>query len=112
MVDEDDGPPLEARPAGVALMDLPDRAIRDMADGDLDQYVVVRIADEIVVDLMKRACGVEYAEASPMVDRRSLEGVEIPFANAELLWRTKQTVREKDRQDRVFLAQLLGKEPG
>ena len=91
-----------------ALMDLPDRAVRDMADGDLDQYVVVRVADEIVVDLMKVACGIQYAEASALVDRRNLEGVEIPFANPVLLWKTKQTVRDKDRQDRVFLAQLLG----
>jgi len=117
VVDEDDGPPLEARPAGVndlvalcrslnreearhvviggmaiiqagfvratqdvdllievspdnlgrvrrALMDLPDRAVQDTTDGDLEQYVVVRVAGEIV---------------------------EIPFANAKLLWRTKQT---------------------
>lgn len=92
-----------------ALMDLPDRAIRDMADGDLDQYVVVRVADEIVVDLMKSACGIEYGEASGMVERKELEGVAIPFANPELLWRTKQTVRDKDKQDRVFLAHLLGR---
>lgn len=95
-----------------ALAELPDGAIRDMAEGDLDQYVVVRVADEIVVDLMKAACGVEYAEASGMVERRVLDGVEIPFANAHLLWRTKQTVREKDHQDRVFLAALLGRENG
>lgn len=45
-----------------------------------------------------------------MRDRVNLQGVEIPFANAKLLWRTKQTVRDEDRQDRVFLAQLLGPE--
>jgi hypothetical protein len=85
-------------------MALPDQAVRDMADDDLDRYVVVRVADEIVVDLMKAACGVAYDEASRMVDVVSLRGVPVPFANLELLWRTKQTVRDKDRLDREFLA--------
>ena len=29
-----------------ALLELPDQAIRDMTDDDLDKYVVVRVADE------------------------------------------------------------------
>ena len=35
-----------------ALLDLPDQAVRDMGEDDLDRYVVVRIADEFVVDLI------------------------------------------------------------
>jgi len=77
-----------------ALMDLPDQAVRDMTDDDLDRYAVVRIADEFVVDLMKAACGIAYEEASQMVDLVEVEGVSIPFASPELLWRTKQTVRD------------------
>ena len=46
-----------------AMMCLEDGAIRDVEPGDLDQYVVVRVADEVVVDLMKSACGIEYDEA-------------------------------------------------
>jgi hypothetical protein len=87
-----------------ALLTLPDQAVRDMADDDIEKYAVVRVADEIVVDLMRKACGVEYDEASTMVDDVTIEGVKIPFANTELLWRTKQTGREKDRLDRQFLA--------
>ena len=93
-----------------ALMQLPDGAVRDVAPDDLDRYVVVRVADEIVVDLMKAACAVEYQEASRLVDVVTIDGVPIPFANARLLWRTKQTVRDKDRLDRSFLARLLGDE--
>lgn len=88
-------------------MKLPDGAVREVANDDLDRYVVVRVADEVVVDLMKAACGIEYSEASRMVDVVTIEGVPIPFANPPLLWRTKQTMREKDRLDRVFLAQIL-----
>jgi hypothetical protein len=91
------------------LRTLPDRAIDDMRETDLDTYVVVRVADEIVVDLLKSACGIEYSEAAESVDLVAIDGVQIPFAKPELLWRTKQTVREKDRQDRVFLAQRLGR---
>ena len=90
-----------------ALMTLPDQAVRDMADDDLEKYVVVRVADEIVVDLMKSACGIAYPEASRMTDEVEIDGVRIPFASARLLWRTKDTVRDKDKVDRAFLAQLL-----
>ena len=92
-----------------ALIGLPDAAIRDMADDDLDRYVVVRVADEFVID--QAACGIRYEEASTMVHRVDIEGVPIPFATPELLWRTKQTVRDKDRLDRAFLASLLGQDP-
>jgi hypothetical protein len=90
-----------------ALMALPDGAVRDMAPDDLDRYVVVRVADEIVVDLMKSACGIDYAEAARSVDVVEIQGVHIPFASPRLLWRTKQTLRDKDKVDLAFLARLL-----
>ena len=73
--------------------------------------MVVRVADEFVIDLMKAACGIRYEEASQLVHRVDIEGVPIPFATPELLWRTKQTIRDKDRLDRAFLASLLGQHP-
>ena len=51
-----------------ALLDLPDQAVRDLGADDLDRYVVGRIADELVVDLLKAACGVEYEEARDLVE--------------------------------------------
>ena len=98
-----------------ALLSLPDQAVREMTPDDLDKYVVVRVADEIVVDLMKSACGIAYDEASRLVDEVEIDGVRIPFANPLLLWRTKDTVRDKDKVDRAFLARLLatrGEAPG
>lgn len=89
-----------------AMMALPDGAVRDVEEGDLDNYVVVRVADEFVVDLMKAACGVEYERARQLIDWVEIEGVAIPFASLDLLWETKQTVREKDRLDRLFLESL------
>ena len=90
-----------------ALMALPDQAIRDMAADDLETYAVVRVADEIVVDLMRSACGIAYAEASSLVVPVEIEGVLIPFASPRLLWLTKDTLRDRDKVDRAFLAQLL-----
>jgi len=90
-----------------ALLALPDQAVRDMASDDLEKYVVVRVADEIVVDLMKSACGIAYDEASSMTDEVEIDGVKIPFASVRLLWRTKATLRDKDKVDRAFLARLL-----
>jgi len=90
-----------------ALMALPDGAVRDMSPDDLEKYVVVRVADEIVVDLMRSACGIAYEEASRMIDEVEIEGTRIPFASARLLWRMKDTLRDKDNADRAFLARLL-----
>ncbi len=92
-----------------ALMKLPDQAVRDMTAEDLDRYAVVRVADEFVVDLMKAACGIAFAEASREVDRIDVDGVPIPFANPELLLRMKDTYREKDKLDRAFLSQLVAR---
>ena len=74
--------------------------------------MVVRIADEFVVDLLKSACGVGYEEARDLVEDVELEGVRIPFASPALLWQTKQTVRAKDELDRLFLSTLLENGPG
>jgi hypothetical protein len=67
-----------------ALLELPDGAVRDMAADDLETYVVVRVADGIVVDLMKSACGITYDEASRMVDVVEIEGVAIPSSGRQI----------------------------
>jgi hypothetical protein len=90
-----------------ALRTLPDDAARDLGLGDPQRYTVVRIADEIVVDLLTHACGIDFGSASRSVDVVEIAGVAIPFASPELLLRMKQTVRDKDRLDRAFLEQLL-----
>src|SRR6266480_4555058 len=90
-----------------ALEVLPDRAVLEVNEDDLDDYTVVRVADEIVVDLMLSACGVTYAEATSEIEAKEIEGVTIPFASAKLLLRMKQTYREKDIPDRLFLEEKL-----
>lgn len=90
-----------------ALRSLPDKAVNQLDPGDIEKFLVVRVGDEILVDLMKSGCGVDYAMAIQDAVRREIDGVVIPFASPETLWRMKQTHREKDVQDRIFLRQLL-----
>jgi hypothetical protein len=91
-----------------AVAELPDHAARELKPGEVAQYVVVRVADEIVVDLMKSASGIEYAEAKVDSIVREVDGVPIPFATPRLLWRMKRsTGRDKDVPDLHFLRLLL-----
>jgi len=92
-----------------ALLQLPDHAIQELKEGELQQYGVVRIADEFVVDLMLSACGIDFEEAEHSIVVVEIQGVQMPFAKPELLWRLKQTLREKDKLDLLFLRELLGK---
>lgn len=87
-----------------AVATLPDQAARELGTGDLVRYTVVRVADEIVVDLMRSAGGIDYEQAAKDVVVREVDGVPIPFASPRLLWRMKVvTGREKDAADLVFL---------
>jgi hypothetical protein len=89
-----------------ALSTLPDNAVRELQPGELQQYNVVRVGDEILVDLLRSAGGIDYSEAAQHMVVREIEGVPIPFASPQLLWRMKAvTHREKDAGDLVFLRQ-------
>lgn len=92
-----------------ALEILPDKAVRELANDDLRDYVVVRVCDEVVVDLMMMACGVSYEEAEPEIQFFTIDGVPIPFASPKLLLRTKQTHREKDAEDCFFLERKIAR---
>ncbi len=90
------------------MMTLPDQAIREVMPGEVNEYVVVRVGDEIVVDLMRAACGIDYAEASTDIIWHEVSGVRIPFASPRMLWRMKaKTHREKDIPDLIFLRRLI-----
>jgi hypothetical protein len=87
-----------------ALATLTDGCVRELEPGDVSKYIIVRVADEILVDLMARASGIDYMEASKSVVIRELDGVHIPFASPEVLWRMKRRAnREKDHGDIQFL---------
>lgn len=87
-----------------AMSSLPDNAASLLADDEVRKYNVVRVADEFVVDLMGTACGITYDEAlATGIDKRTVEGVEIPLASKPLLIRMKDTLRPHDAVDVSFL---------
>ncbi len=92
-----------------AMMTLPDQAIREVGPDDLENYTVVRVSDEITIKLMAKACGISYEEAKNEIIIAVIDDVEIPLASPELLWKMKQTMREKDKLDLTFLSTLLKK---
>ena len=94
-----------------ALEILPDKAIRELGDEDLRDYLVVRVSDEVLVDLMLSACGISYVEACGESEIVMVRGVPVPMATLKILLRMKQTHREKDVLDRKFLEQKLRETP-
>ncbi len=94
-----------------ALEVLPDKAIRQVEENFFDDEDVVRVGDEIMVDLMMSACGITYDEAKNEIEQGMIDDVPIPFASAKLLFRMKQTYREKDIPDRIFLQEKLAAKP-
>jgi hypothetical protein len=75
-----------------------------MQPGEIERFKVIRIMDEIVVDLMESACGIRYEELSKDIAYSEVHGVRMPFASPVMLWRMKQpTRREKDIPDLLFL---------
>jgi hypothetical protein len=92
-----------------ALKTLPDKAIEELEENDLDEYKVVRIADEIIIDLMLEACGTSYGNEEDMIEYAVINDVTIPFAKPEFLLKLKQTLREKDEIDRIYLQRLINK---
>jgi hypothetical protein len=81
-----------------------ERAIDELGpQEDLREWVVVRVNDEITVDLMTAACGVTFAEARDAFILRAIGALDIPFASRDLMIRLKQGNREKDRIDLEYL---------
>ncbi len=90
-----------------ALAILADNAAAEILDTDMERYSVVRVADEIIVDLLSRACGVDYDEAAGDEEVIEIDGVKIPIASKRTLVRTKDTIRPADAADKQFLLALI-----
>ena len=90
-----------------ALSVLADNAAAKLDDGDVARYSVIRVADEVIVDLLGIACGIDYAEAAADQEILEIEGVSIPMASKATLIRTKDTVRPSDAADTQFLRALI-----
>lgn len=82
-----------------ALSELPDHAARELTLKDLQDNVVVKVADAVEVDVAKQAWTVDYAEASRDAKTLTVDGVEIVYAGLDTLIKSKSTYREQDHVD-------------
>jgi predicted nucleotidyltransferase len=85
-----------------ALHDILPEACKELNDEDVASYIVVRMGgDELIVDLMAKIKDIDFSKA--IIDTEEIDGIKIPFADLETLIQMKQGVREKDKQDLLFL---------
>jgi len=82
-----------------ALSELDDRAATELTPQDFVDNVVVKIADEVEVDVSTRAWTVTYEAAVKTALIAKVEGVDIPYVDRQTLIASKQTYRDQDRVD-------------
>lgn len=79
-------------------------------DGSADN---IRVADDLLIDLLLSANGQTYEALQPFVRELDVEGTPVRVLNIEGLLKTKTNYREKDLIDRQALMRIqqeLGKE--
>ncbi|OGA26947.1 MAG: hypothetical protein A3F77_15155 [Betaproteobacteria bacterium RIFCSPLOWO2_12_FULL_67_28] len=90
-----------------ALLQLPDRAARDLDPAWFEEGNTIRIADEIVVDLLFSACGETLDSLKEHIVTIYLEDTPVRTLDIEGLLKTKQSLRHKDQEDRQVLERAL-----
>jgi hypothetical protein len=88
------------------LSKLADGAARELVPQDILENVVVKIADEVEVDVSTHAWRVTYAEAIGTAREAVVEGIRVPFLSLDSLIASKETYREQDAIDRLRLLEL------
>lgn len=83
----------------VALSELEDHAAAELTPQDLVENIVVKIADEVEVDVSTRAWKVTYADAIRTSLKATIEGVKVPYLDLQTLISSKSTDREQDKVD-------------
>ena len=89
------------------LSELEDHAAAELTPKDIAENVVVKIADEVEVDVSRQAWQVSYADAITTAEEVVIDGVRVPFLSLEMLIKSKTTYREQDRADLLRLRDLL-----
>lgn len=96
-----------AEPIRRALLILADRSAQELAPEWFEEGEGIRVADEIVVDLVFRTCGETYETLKPFAETIDIDGVPLRTVSLEGLLRTKQSARERDVEDRAVIERAL-----
>ena len=83
----------------IALSELKDHAAAELTPQDLVDNVVVKIADEVEVDVSTRAWKITYADAVGTSLKTIIQDIEIPYVDLRTLVASKQTHRDQDQVD-------------
>ncbi|MEI9896845.1 MAG: nucleotidyltransferase [Chthoniobacter sp.] len=94
-----------------ALSELEDHAAAELTPQDLIENIVVKIADEVEVDLSTRAWKVSFADAIPTALKISIDGIEIPYLDLSTLIASKDTCRDQDQVDVQILREIARRQP-
>jgi len=89
-----------------ALAQLKDGAAAELTPRDLLDNVVVKIADEVEVDVSTQAWKVTYSDSVSSALEALVDGVRIPYLGLDALIASKETYREQDRLDLLRLREL------
>ncbi|HEX5385279.1 MAG TPA: DUF6036 family nucleotidyltransferase [Gemmatimonadales bacterium] len=95
-----------ARRALDALSALPLGAAAELDPARVVARPVTIVGDDPRVDLLTLAWSVRYADAAPRMQRVTIGGVDIPFADLDTLIRSKRTNRLRDQADAEELERL------
>lgn len=90
-----------------ALLVLPESASEQIDPAWFDEGETIRVADEIVVDLLFSACGETNETLARYAEIVDLDGIPVRTLSLEGLLLTKQTVRDKDVMDRMVLQRAI-----
>lgn len=96
-----------AEPIRRALLVLADRAASALAPEWFEEGEGIRVADEVVVDLVFKTCGETYDSLKEFEVVIDLDGIPVRTVNLEGLLRTKQSARERDVADRIVIESAL-----
>jgi hypothetical protein len=89
-----------------ALSELEDHAAAELTPQDFVENIVVKIADEVEVDVSTRAWTVGYADAIGTSLKTKIQDVEISYVDLKTLIASKRTQRSQDRADVQYLSSL------
>jgi len=94
------------------LSKLADGAARELTPKDILENVVVKVADEVEVDVSTHAWKVAYPDAISSARETLIQGVKVPFLSLDSLIASKETYREQDASDRLRLLELKRRSMG
>ena len=90
-----------------SLMVLADKESTNLEAAWFDEGENIRLADEIVVDLIFKTCGETYESLKSYIEVIDLDGIPVKTLSLEGLIKTKQSMRDKDTLDRMVLERAL-----